>query len=59
MTPSQKARWIGIVTIGGILVVLAVFLAITWLRGDPTNNREENQPSPSSSSAALRPDQAR
>jgi hypothetical protein len=57
MTPSQTARWVGLVTLGAIIVVLAVFLAITWLRGDPTNDREENQPSPSPSTARLVPDQ--
>jgi hypothetical protein len=31
----------------GIVVVLVVFLVITWIQGDDTNNLEERQPEPS------------
>lgn len=50
-TPSQLARTVGMVVIGGIVVALVLFLAITWWQGDPTNNRQDNQPEPSPSSA--------
>jgi hypothetical protein len=49
MNPSQKARRVGFTMLGAIVAVLLVFLAITWLEGDPTNHLEEHQPSPSPS----------
>jgi hypothetical protein len=52
MDPSQKARRVGFTMLGTIVVVLLVFLAITWLEGDPTNHLEEHQPSPSPSSTS-------
>ncbi|WP_258562510.1 MULTISPECIES: hypothetical protein [Nocardioides] len=42
---------VGLVTVGGILLALAVFLVITWLVGDTTNDLEERQPTPSPSAA--------
>ena len=48
-TPSQTARTVGFTALAVIAVALAVFLLITWLRGDPTNNLGERQPSPSPS----------
>lgn len=46
---SGTAWRVGFATIGVILVVLLVFLAITWIEGDPTNDLEERQPTPSAS----------
>lgn len=50
-TPGETARLVGLVTVGGILLALAVFLVITWLVGDTTNDLEERQPTPSPSAA--------
>jgi len=55
LSPAQKARRVGLVMLAGIFLVLAVFLLITWLAGDPTNHRKEQQPSPSPSAAGQRP----
>ena len=52
-TPVQTARRIALVVIVGIFVALAIFLAITLWHGDPTNDREDNQPEPSPESASL------
>jgi len=45
--PVRTTRRVMTVTIGGILVVLAIMLVIAWLLGDPTNNLGEHQPEPS------------
>lgn len=55
LSPAQKARRVGLVMLAGIFLVLAVFLLVTWLAGDPTNHRKEQQPSPSPSAAGQRP----
>ena len=41
------SRSVGAVMITAIIVVLAIFLVITWIQGDSTNHLEEHQPSPS------------
>jgi hypothetical protein len=50
LTPVQTARRVGLVTVGAIVLILAVFLLITWLSGDPTNGLKERQPTPSPAS---------
>jgi len=52
-TPSQTARTVGFTALTVIAVALAVFLLITWLRGDPTNNLGERQPAPSPSPSSV------
>ncbi|MFC4786482.1 hypothetical protein ACT8ZV_18550 [Nocardioides sp. MAHUQ-72] len=42
-----SSRNVGAVMIAAIVVVLVVFLLITWLQGDSTDHLEEHQPSPS------------
>ena len=49
LTPPQTTRRIGLVTVGGILVLLVVLLLIAYLEGDPTDDLKERQPSPSPS----------
>jgi hypothetical protein len=46
------SRSLGLITLAVIVVALAVFLIITWVVGDDTNNLEERQPSPSPASAS-------
>ena len=41
------SRSVGAVMIVAIIVVLAIFLVITWIQGDSTNHLQEHQPSPS------------
>jgi hypothetical protein len=48
-TPARKAGTVGLVVLGAIVLVLLILLAITWITGDPTNDLEERQPSPSAS----------
>lgn len=48
-TPGQTARLVGLVTVGGLLVALTVFLVITQVTGDPTDDLENRQPTPSPS----------
>lgn len=55
LTPSQTAKLVGGVTVGVIILVLLVFLVITWVNGDPTNDLKEHQPSPSPASARMLP----
>ncbi|MBB3044155.1 hypothetical protein KM427_16400 [Nocardioides sp. LMS-CY] len=55
LTPAQTAKLVGGVTVGAIILVLIVFLVITWINGDPTNDLKEHQPSPSPSSARTLP----
>lgn len=50
MTPVQKARSVGLVMLTAIFVILALFLLITWIEGDPTDHQKERQPLPSPSS---------
>jgi hypothetical protein len=45
--PQCRPRRVGLVTVGAIVLILAVFLLITWLSGDPTNGLKERQPTPS------------
>lgn len=52
LTPAQKARRVGFVAVGAIILVLAIFLLITWLTGDTTNNLRDRQPSPSPAAQA-------
>jgi hypothetical protein len=49
--PVRTARKVTLVAIGGILVVLAIMLAIVLWLGDPTDNLGENQPTPSPASS--------
>ena len=44
---SADSRDVGIATLGMIVVVLAIFLVITWVLGDRTDHLEEHQPHPS------------
>jgi hypothetical protein len=53
-TPAQLARLVALVVLVGIFVSLGIFLAITMWHGDPTDDREDNQPSPSPASAPVR-----
>jgi hypothetical protein len=46
LTPEREARLIGLTTLTGIIVFLAVILVITWVQGDPTNHLHERQPPP-------------
>jgi hypothetical protein len=46
---SGTALRIGFGVLGVIFLVLLVFLLITWIQGDPTNDLEERQPTPSAS----------
>ena len=41
------SRSVGLVMMGVIALVLAVFLIITWAQGDTTNHLGDRQPSPS------------
>ena len=50
--PVRTTRLTMIVTVGGILVVLAIMLVIVLVLGDPTNNLGEHQPPPSPESPA-------
>ncbi|WP_395692377.1 hypothetical protein [Nocardioides sp.] len=43
-TPVQKARTVGLVLLGAIFLVLAIFFVITLLAGDPTDHLQERQP---------------
>jgi hypothetical protein len=52
-TPSQLTRLVGLVMLGVIAVTLLVFLAITMWHGDPTDDREDNQPEPSPEGAGV------
>ena len=54
-TPSQTAKLVGIVMLGAIFATLAIFLVITWLNGDNTNNLKERQPSPSPANSSATP----
>ena len=45
--PSADSREVGIVMLGLIVVVLAIFLVITWVLGDTTNHLGDRQPEPS------------
>ena len=47
LTPGQTARRVGLAMLGVIVLVLAAFLLITLLTGDPSDHLEERQPSPS------------
>jgi len=52
------SRSVGVVMMTAIVVVLVIFLVITWFEGDTTDHLEERQPSPSpaeSSAPALAP----
>jgi hypothetical protein len=58
MAVRVGSRSIGVVLITAIVVVLVIFLVITWLQGDDTNHLEERQPTPSpaeSSAPAVMP----
>lgn len=41
------SKSVGVVLMTAIVAVLVVFLVITWVVGDDTNNLEERQPEPS------------
>ena len=43
----------GLALLGAIVLVLAIYLVITWIVGDETNQLEERQPSPELESASL------
>lgn len=45
-SPARTARLIGFIVVGGIALVLAVFLVIGLLEGDATDDLEERQPNP-------------
>jgi hypothetical protein len=45
--PVRTARRTMIVTVGGLLVVLAIMLVIVLVLGDPTSDSGERQPTPS------------
>lgn len=47
--PVGTARKLALIALGGIFVVLAIFLVITLLEGDTTDH-QDNQPTPSPSS---------
>jgi len=46
------SRSVGAVMITAIIVILAIFLVITWIQGDSTNHLGERQPSPSPSGSS-------
>ncbi|MCW2843074.1 MAG: hypothetical protein JWN22_990 [Nocardioides sp.] len=46
------SRSVTVVVLAVIAVVLVTFLAITLMRGDETNDLENNQPSPSPASSS-------
>jgi hypothetical protein len=46
-TPPRLARKVGLVTIGVIIVVLAIFLVVTLLEGDRTDDLGPGKPSTS------------
>jgi hypothetical protein len=50
--PEKESRSLAIVILGGIALVLAVFLVIALIVGDPTDHLEERQPEPSPSTTA-------
>ena len=53
-TPSQTAALVGAIMLAGIFATLAVFLAITWVLGDPTNDLQERQPTDAPASTSSR-----
>jgi hypothetical protein len=50
--PAKLARNVGLGTIGVILIVLAIFLVITVIEGDRTNDLGPSQPHPSPASSS-------
>lgn len=46
----KTARLVGLTVLGVIAIALTIFLVIGWLEGDPTNDLEQRQPEPASSS---------
>jgi amino acid transporter len=47
------SRSVGLAVLVAIVLVLAIYLVITWVVGDDTNQLEERQPSPNPESAPL------
>jgi amino acid transporter len=47
------SRSVGLAVLAAIVLVLAIYLVITWVVGDDTNQLEERQPSPHPESAPL------
>jgi hypothetical protein len=50
--PVKESRKLAFVVLGGIAVVLAIFLVIAVIVGDPTDHLGERQPEPSPATTA-------